>query len=321
MSKKDPKSITVLSIDGGGILGLYSANILKHMQEDLFGGTPFSEHFDLVTGTSTGGIIALGLASGRSAEDIVDFYCKYGGCIFPKKSFVAQLIGGLTSGIYSNRALTSCLDKFFKKTKVSECAMKFCIPSIDVSEGKSLVFKTNNSGTQTRDDEVLLKDIALATSAAPIYLPMHTFGCYSALADGGLWQNNPSLIGLIEALTSMNAKSVKVLSIGNPLSKIKESVVNKENRNGFFSWHKKLVTLPMKVSSNATDYIMNILLRNQSMNLDRYLRIVHNNIADQNRDLSMDNASESAMNRLIELSDKDYNEYKEKILNFFKEEE
>lgn len=319
MSKKDSKSVYVLSIDGGGILGLYSANILKHIQEDLLGGEAFSEYFDLVTGTSTGGIIALGLASGHTAEEIVDFYQKYGGCIFPKKSLVAQLFGALTSGIYSNQALISCLDDFFGATKVSECTMNFCVPSIDVSEGKSLVFKTNNSGTQTRDNEILLRDIALATSAAPIYLPMHAFGSYSALADGGLWQNNPSLIGLIEASTSMDAESVRVLSIGNPLSKIKESVLNKKNRNGLFSWQKKIVTLPMKVSSNATDYIMNILLRNRSMNLDRYLRIVHDNIADQNKDLSMDNASKSAINRLIELSDKDYNDYKNKILDFFKE--
>lgn len=102
MSKKDSKSVYVLSIDGGGILGLYSANILKHIQEDLLGGEAFSEYFDLVTGTSTGGIIALGLASGHTAEEIVAFYQKYGGEIFPHSPWIVNKIRMLISNRYSN---------------------------------------------------------------------------------------------------------------------------------------------------------------------------------------------------------------------------
>lgn len=320
MSKKDLKSISVLSIDGGGILGLYSANILKHIQKDLLGGAPFSEYFDLVTGTSTGGIIALGLASGHTAEEIVDFYQKYGGEIFPHSPWIVNKIRMLISNRYSNEKLASCLDAFFDGAKVSDCAMKFCVPAVDTSEGKAVVFKTNNNGTQKRDEGYLLRDVALATSAAPTYLPLHSFDCFSALADGGLWQNNPSLIGLIEANASMGAKAINVLSIGNPLSNIKECVANKKMKNGLMTWETKLVTMPMKVASIATNEVMEILHRTQSMNLRKYLRVEHSNLAEENKDLSLDNASPSALKRLVALSDKDYQKYKPNLLNFFKEE-
>lgn len=324
MSKKNPGSFSILSIDGGGILGLYSANMLKHIQEDVLEGGPFSEYFDLITGTSTGGIIGLGLASGHSAAEIEDFYRKHGREIFPRTSSFFQKFRLCFSSKYSNQKLATCLEEFFGKTKVSDCPIKFCVPAIDVSEGRAVVFKTNNSGTQNRDNDYLLKDVALATSAAPTYLPLHSFDCFSSLADGGLWQNNPSLIGMIEAHTSFkdckNISKIKVLSIGNPLSNIKEYVPNCKNRNGLFAWKSKLVTMPMKISSNATNDIMNILLRTHSMNLQKYLRIVHDNLSDEHRDLALDNASESALKRLQDLSDKDYyNKFKEQLKDFFKE--
>jgi patatin-like phospholipase/acyl hydrolase len=324
MSKKNPGSFSILSIDGGGILGLYSANMLKHIQEDVLEGEPFSEYFDLITGTSTGGIIGLGLASGHSAAEIEDFYRKHGREIFPRNFSFLRKVRLFFSSKYSNQKLASRLDDFFGKTKVSDCPIKFCVPAIDVSEGRAVVFKTNNSGKQDRDEEYLLKDIALATSAAPTYLPLYSFDCFSALADGGLWQNNPSLIGMIEAHTSFkgrkNISNIWLLSIGNPLSNIKEYVPNCRNHNGLMAWKSRLVTMPMKISSNATNDIMKILLRTNSMNLQKYLRIDHDNLSDEHRDLALDNASDSALKRLQDLSDKDYhNKFKEQIKDFFKE--
>lgn len=314
------KSYNVLSIDGGGILGLYSVNILKHIQKDILNGAPFSDYFDLITGTSTGGIIALGLAGGHSAEEIESFYLKHGRDIFPKGNALVRAIRLLFSSKYQNEKLASCLDDFFGLAKVSECKTKFCVPAVDVSEGRAVVFKTNNNGLQKRDENFLLKDIALATSAAPTYLPLHAFDQFPALADGGLWQNNPSLIGLLEAVTSMKASSINVLSIGNPLSNIKEFVTNKKMHNGLVTWGKKLVTMPMKVSSNSTHDIMNILQRTKSLYLEKYLRIAHDNLSEENKCLALDNASSFALDRLVSLSGKDYQNRKHDILNFFKEE-
>lgn len=325
MSRKNSGAFSILSIDGGGILGLYSATMLKHIQEDILGGESFPEYFDLITGTSTGGIIALGLALGRSAAEIEKFYKVHGGEIFPKKSALLQKILCCFSSKYSNKKLASCLDEFFGDNKVSDCLTSFCVPSIDVSEGKAVVFKTNNNGKQDRDQGYLLRDIALATSAAPTYLPLHSFDCFSSLADGGLWQNNPSLIGVIEAHTSFkdceNISRINVLSIGNPLSNIKEYVPNRKNHNSLMAWKSKLVTMPMKISSNATNDIMSILLRTRSMNLQKYLRVVHDNLSDEHKDLALDNASMSALKRLQDLSDKDYhNKFKDVLKEFFKEE-
>lgn len=78
------KTFKILSIDGGGILGLYSVDVLDRIQKECYNGRPLSQEFNLITGTSTGGIIALGLAIGKSAEQIKEFYLRYGESIFPK---------------------------------------------------------------------------------------------------------------------------------------------------------------------------------------------------------------------------------------------
>ena len=111
MSTENKKTFHILSIDGGGILGLYSAGILSNIEKDFFNGKPLSFHFNLITGTSTGGIIALALATGCYASEIGDFYTRYANRIFPS---IRRNKIGLFSNKYSNKQLREGLYEFLE---------------------------------------------------------------------------------------------------------------------------------------------------------------------------------------------------------------
>lgn len=318
MSKK---TFNILSIDGGGILGLYSANILSRIEKEFFNGEPLSSHFDLITGTSTGGIIALALATGLKAEIIQDFYIEYANMIFPKKR---QKRMGILKSKYSNEQLKNGLIKCFGDKKIKDCKTLVCIPSINVATCTPLVFKTNNDGMLNRDEECKLIDIALATSAAPLYFPIHSFDSYQGLVDGGLWQNNPSLIGIIEALSyfvgdGKKFDNISILSIGNPSSSIKHSINTKNKESGIIKWKDKIVTLPMQVNSIGTDYIIKILQRSNAAYIYKYERIDCGVLPNDYSKLKMDSSDNYSLDRLLELSNQDFNNKKIDLSKFFKE--
>lgn len=322
MSTKNKKTFHILSIDGGGILGLYSAGILSNIEKDFFNGEPLSSHFDLITGTSTGGIIALALATGCHASEIEDFYTRYANRIFPSKR---RNKIGLFSNKYSNKQLREGLYEFFGSKKIKDCKTHVCIPAINAATCATLVFKTNNNGFQNRDDECKLVDVALATSAAPTFFPLHHFENYQGLVDGGLWQNNPSLIGLIEAIACFVGEGkafddISILSIGNPNSSIKKSVDTKSKRSGLLKWKANIISLPMKVNSIGTDYIIKILHRSNSSYLSKYERIECGSLTNDCSSLKLDSADKHSLAKLMELSHQDYNNKKVALTNFFKEE-
>lgn len=198
----DHKVFKLLTIDGGGIRGLYSATVLAEL-ERTFG--PIHEHFDLLCGTSTGGLIALALAAGRSAAEIVDFYESWGPRIFPEPGRVRRFLRGKGLPVPNSRnkdgVLREAVGDILGDKRLCDSNSYLCIPTLNLHSFAPYVFKTDHGPQLSRDSAVLLKDVALATSAAPFYFPVaeasHIRG--SAFVDGGLWANNPSLIGLVEA--------------------------------------------------------------------------------------------------------------------------
>ncbi len=323
MSTRTNKTFHILSIDGGGILGLYSASILSQIEKEFFNGEALCEHFNLITGTSTGGIIALALATGCKANEIEDFYKKYAKKIFPS---IGRKRKGFFTNKYSNKQLKYCLFEFFGSKKIKDCKTHVCIPSINVSTCQPLVFKTNNNGEQNRDEECKLVDIALSTSAAPTFLPLYSFNNYQGLVDGGLWQNNPSLIGLIEAIScsvgeDKEFSKISILSIGNPNSSIKESINTKSKSSGLLKWKANLVSLPMKINSIGTDYIIKILLRSKTAFLSKYERIDCGVTTKEYQNLTLDSSDDYSLSKLLELSHQDFNNKKNQLSVFFKEED
>jgi patatin-like phospholipase/acyl hydrolase len=238
------KSFKILSIDGGGIKGLYSSTVLEHL-EQRFG--PISEYFDLLCGTSTGGLIALCLALKIPAREISGIYEKHGLKIFPRRTRLGGILRQTAwYGKYDDKPLKEVLDGVLGKHTVADLDNLVCIPSYSFTDARPWVFKRDH-GKMDRDNKALLVDVALATSAAPTYFPLCEIPYYDnkQFIDGGVWANNPSLVGVIEALTYFVGKekafsSVELLSISSLSNTAGKPVGLKRHRSkpvyGLFSY-------------------------------------------------------------------------------------
>ncbi|MHC4125925.1 MAG: CBASS cGAMP-activated phospholipase, partial [Planctomycetota bacterium] len=197
------KTFKILSIDGGGMRGLYSATILQELEEKY--GT-LVDYFDMICGTSTGGIIALGLSLGLSAKTAVEFYEKYGPKIFPPTNKLGNYIRSwkqrLFSSKYSDTDLRIALEDVFKKSVLNDSKCCLCIPTTNASSFAPVVLKTSHYHEFERDGQFKMVEAALATTAAPTYFPIAKLSNELAyMVDGGLWANNPALVGYMEAVT------------------------------------------------------------------------------------------------------------------------
>lgn len=199
----------ILTIDGGGIKGIFSASFLAEIEEKCDG--MFSEYFDMVAGTSTGAIIAAALSIGIPAREILDLYLERGKEIFPQGSASFKLFGGK----YSNEPLKKALTEVFGTKKIKDCQTRLLIPAFDLENRKVHIFKTPHSEDLYFDKESLLVDCLLATTAAPIYFSPYQMhgGIYM---DGGIGANNPSMIAVVEAMTRCEWKTneIQLLSVG-----------------------------------------------------------------------------------------------------------
>ncbi|WP_088283063.1 CBASS cGAMP-activated phospholipase [Ideonella sp. A 288] len=210
----------ILSIDGGGIKGAFAASALATLEKDL--DCRVADHFDLITGTSTGGIIALGLGLGLSAQEILQFYIDKGPAIFPGTSLVQRLSGKVKQFIlgpkHSHQVLRDALEQVFQQRRFGESSCRLVIPTYNAIGGCIFIMKTAHHERFRYDIDAPAVDVALATSAAPTYFaaarfPQHDYASY---VDGGVWANCPVLVGVTEALAFLGQKldDLDVLSIG-----------------------------------------------------------------------------------------------------------
>jgi patatin-like phospholipase/acyl hydrolase len=205
----------ILSIDGGGIKGVFPAAFLAAIEENL--PQPIARYFDLITGTSTGGIIALGLGYGLTATQLLDFYIKRGPAIFPRerRRLWRRWTLNWFDSKYQSTALRSALDDVFGSAKLGEVKARVLIPSMNAS-GYIHVYKTPYHPKLEMDYKVKIVDVALATSAAPTYLPPHISPEGVPFLDGGLWAKNPTGMAVVDALSMLGATrdNIEVLSLG-----------------------------------------------------------------------------------------------------------
>ncbi len=203
----------ILSLDGGGIKGLFSAAVLSAIEEDL--DVRVTDHFDLITGTSTGGIIALGLSIGMRPREIVEFYLSKGPKIFPTWFGVKWLRHWLRNK-FSQVPLKAALDSCFKDKRLADCTKRVVIPSYSLGDDDVYLFRTPHAERLKRDWKVPLWKVALATSAAPTFFPCSRHVDSLRLIDGGVWANNPTMVGIVEAYGTLDIplESITVFSIG-----------------------------------------------------------------------------------------------------------
>lgn len=162
----------ILCINGGGIKGLYSSTVLQELEKAY--NTQLTKHFDLICGTSTGGIIALGVSAGIPMKDVVDFYKEYGPKIFHSCWKCIDCIGNIMLGIrqavcrskYSQKQLREALTSVFGNRTISESNNLLCIPAYNITEGRPRIFKCDY-GNLNMDNNKTYVEVALATSAAP----------------------------------------------------------------------------------------------------------------------------------------------------------
>ena len=209
----------ILSLIGGGIRGAFVTSYLKELEQKL--GRPIADCFDLIAGTSTGGIVAAGLAYGMSAEKMHQFYVDHGASIFTKRQpyrakgiyrflfppvnwiFKKRTGGDLDSAFrsrYCPHALQSAFDEGFgEKTLGDIQCTRLIMPAFNLTKGEPHVFRSQHLPKAVHDKDIKIADAVVATTAAPTYFP-HQQIKGEAFVDGGVWVADPSMLAVAEAI-------------------------------------------------------------------------------------------------------------------------
>ena len=212
--KQKSKFFKILSLDGGGIRGIFSARVLDLMNDKL--GIDIYNTFDLIVGTSTGGIVAAAVATRYNLSKLVEDYEHYAPRIF-KRRFSLK---GLLRSRYDNKILEDLLRDSFGEISLGDIKTPLIINATNVSTGKVHVFKSSyqedrRSGDYFRDGDVPLYKAVLASCSAPVYFnPVEIAG--DLICDGGLWANNPGIVAYVDAVRNFNKtpENMRILSIG-----------------------------------------------------------------------------------------------------------
>lgn len=285
-----------LALSGGGFRGLYTARLLADVEQQL--GHPVATRFDLIAGTSIGGILALALACEIPAERIVTLFEKHGADIFRRRSWL-----GYFQSKYSSTPLANLLSEadLFGDRVLADCRHPVLVPAINFTTGKPVVFKTSHHPTLLQNKTLSLTDVALATSAAPTYFPRHVLQ-NSQYVDGGLFANAPAMLAVHEAeyFFKQPIDSIHVLAVGTMSAKF--TVDPRRNRKGgLLSWgganpvetSAQLFGLTISTQESLVDFMVRHRLGDRYCHLDDALT------DEQARAVALDKATPAAAEVLL----------------------
>lgn len=261
------KLIKVLSIDGGGIRGIIPAMILAEIEKRT--EKQISELFHLIAGTSTGGILTLGLTKPGAnhkpeytAKTLVDLYQQEGKRIFPEASF--RQLKNYFDEKYPAVGLEKVLKEYFGDTWLSQALTEVLITSYEIEVRSPYFFKSRKAKADPSRD-FLMKNVARATSAAPTYfepVQLRTRDGLNdlALIDGGVFANNPAMSAYVEAKKMYpDASDILVVSVGTGQLTTKLSY-EKVKTWGLLEWAQPILNVTFDGVSDAVDYQLNELL-------------------------------------------------------------
>jgi uncharacterized protein len=226
----------ILAISGGGYRGLFSATVLAALEATVPIGTSLADYFDLITGTSVGGLLAIGLASGIRASDLQMAIRMNGPDIFKRASVIQ---GSRYSAAALEKAVVKILGRDAAKQPFSSLPRKTLVCATDFTDFRPVHFRSYSAGPRPGSSETLL-DIALATTAAPTYFPPHVLNNH-LLVDGGLFANAPDAIAILDAEAHLDTtlENIHVLSIGTMSPTLAQMPTDHSPDPGRLGWVRK----------------------------------------------------------------------------------
>lgn len=287
---RDKKKFNILSIDGGGIRGVFPAMFLAQLEAklkaDKYSNNQIYQNFDLICGTSTGGIIAIAMALGIPAIEIYNLYIDNAVKIFGNKKW---LINQIRYAAHDRTELENIIRKKFKEAnngedpRLKDCKTNICIPIYDLLQGKPCVLKNNYHKSFVRDYHIPAYHVALSTSAAPLFFNPYssTYEDLSKISvsfnnkvDGGVCANNPALLSVIEAQTAFYQplNNISLLSIGTGYQKFSDAAAR--SKWGFWYWVRK----------DKKTRLVDLFMQGQSQLVQNLISLMHIGIDGENRD-------------------------------------
>ena len=294
--------IRILSLDGGGVHGMISAHILDHIEQET--GKPISTIFDIICGVSIGGIISLILTkpdnTGKNPEyparDIVNVFRKYGDTIFLRSPWIKpfQFIPGvlllhdLFFSKYDQSGITKVLYSLLGETRLSQALTEVLIPAYDIGprgKGKSdvRIFSSRQSSlTGVFQEDFLMQEVGLATTAAPLYFAPQRMHVITAegkrvlspyrLVDGGIVVNNPILLSFLQGRSQFPNQNISLLSIGCSTPNCDYHNLNQRKSPGFLSWFNALAYLISGPQTSFQQRVFYSIAKESHVDLE-YIRI------------------------------------------------
>jgi predicted acylesterase/phospholipase RssA len=289
----------ILALSGGGFRGLFTAVILEKLEEDF--GYPIAKKFDLLSGTSIGGIIALALAAEIPAKTIKGLLIDNKNKIFGSPHLFQ---GYCCRSRYNNESLTKFLHEIFEDQKIRDLKHRVIIPTINYTEGSPQILKTRHHENFKNDLHWSLVHAALATSAAPIYFPLFR-SKNGDFIDGGIVANHPGIFSFIEAQKFLNIQPTNIfqLHIGTTIHKVTSSARKAQKKTGLFIWRENLLNLLFSCQEQSTEQMLSFLLE------DRYYSVNSICAKEQSQTIGLDKISENAVNLLTQKATESYKKF------------
>ena len=283
----------ILALSGGGFRGLYTAHVLAILEEQA--SRPLARCFDLLCGTSIGGIIAMALALEIPAKRVADLMKSNGESIFPssRRTRMSKLKSFFRPK-YEATDMRKMLEELFGERTINDSVTRILVPSVNYSTGKPQFFKTPHCKRLWAGYKPKMVDVALATSAAPLYFPIHRFedtdSCY---VDGGLFGNAPGLFGVHEAQHYLGHEldDIHLLAIGTMGGEFRLDA-SKSLKKGLMCWGEDLFSLTISTQEKVVDFMLKRMLK------DRYSCIDDLPTKDQVENIGLDVATNAAIRTL-----------------------
>src|SRR5919108_1940492 len=275
-----PEPMRILSVDGGGIRGVIPAIVLKEIEERT--GRPICRLFDLFVGTSTGGIIALGLTApngdgepANSAAKLLDLYAEEGERIFSRS--IGHGRGAFDTALEENsphEPLEEVLEEYLGETRLRDALTDVLVTAYEIETRTPWFFSSRKAREDAAWDFPMTK-VARATSAAPTYfepLKLETEGTvdYWTLVDGGVFANNPAMCGVAEAMGQYGRADLLVVSLGT--GQLTRRIAYEEACNwGLLGWARPILDVVFDGVSDTVDYQVKKLCESEE-GVKRYYR-------------------------------------------------